>query len=846
MESGSTAPRCSSPTPGSPTCSWWPPAPRRTGTGASPRSSSRPARPACRWASRCARWAGTRRTPAKWSWTAAWCRPDAVLGEPNRGFHQIMAAFQLERLDPGRDGRRARRGVPGARDRLRPGPRGVRLAADQPAGDPGTGSPPCRSSSRRPACSPTGRRPGSTAATPSTARSVAMAKYHAAIAANRIIDDVRAALRRRGLPGGDAPSPGTTATPGCCASAAAPTRSSSRSWPRTCPRDLLPATAAPGDGPMRSAAARLGGPNAATTRAAGPDKLPVARPAGRCCSTRARWREDGLLANAGADGLPADGVPDRGGPRRRPAGRRHRARLRRQGGLLGQADRARSRSGSWSGPTVTCSRSSTSSTPRAGGSPSSSASSPAAAAPRASSSSRSRCPGGCRRSAACSARPRPAAPTCRPSPTGSAWSRATRRCTSPRRGWRRRSPVSGPPWRRWAARSCTPPSPAARDEVFDSDWEAIAAARLLLSYLPDSWERRPPAAAAARRPARADWDGRDPGGRVAGYDVARGHRRGSSTPARSSRSRPAGRRRSWSGSPAWTASVVGIVANQPQVRSGAIFVDSADKAARFITLCDAFNIPLVFLHDVPGFMVGVAVERQGIIRHGAKMITAMASAEVPEVLGRPAQELRGRLLRDVRARASSPGPRSRCPRAPIGADGRRGVGQRDVRQQDRRDRRPGGARRVTSPRASPSSAPTSTCCGVASELVVDAVVEPGRPARRARRAAGRRGRLDPRAAAPPPSRQPGLTGGRATSRHRRRMSMADNLEAAAGNAAAAAARGSGARPRRPSCCARPGPGTTSSPDAYWTWVARAAALDAALGHRPRRASSATSATSRAA
>jgi acetyl-CoA carboxylase carboxyltransferase component len=72
------------------------------------------------------------------------------------------------------------------------------------------------------------------------------------------------------------------------------------------------------------------------------------------------------------------------------------------------------------------------------------------------------------------------------------------------------------------------------------------------------------------------------------------------------------------------------VANQSQVRSGAIFVDSADKAARFITMCDAFNVPLIFLHDVPGFMVGVAVERQGIIRHGAKMITAMASAEVPK------------------------------------------------------------------------------------------------------------------------------------------------------------------------------------------------------------------------
>jgi acetyl-CoA carboxylase carboxyltransferase component len=74
---------------------------------------------------------------------------------------------------------------------------------------------------------------------------------------------------------------------------------------------------------------------------------------------------------------------------------------------------------------------------------------------------------------------------------------------------------------------------------------------------------------------------------------------------------------------------IGIVANQPSVRSGAIFVDSADKAARFINWCDAFNIPLVYLVDTPGFMIGVDVERQGIIRHGAKMIGAMSSAQVP-------------------------------------------------------------------------------------------------------------------------------------------------------------------------------------------------------------------------
>ena len=62
-----------------------------------------------------------------------------------------------------------------------------------------------------------------------------------------------------------------------------------------------------------------------------------------------------------------------------------------------------------------------------------------------------------------------------------------------------------------------------------------------------------------------------------------------------------------------------------------LFVDSADKAARFIWLCDAFNVPLLFLADVPGFMIGTAVEREGIIRHGAKMITAVTEATVPKI-----------------------------------------------------------------------------------------------------------------------------------------------------------------------------------------------------------------------
>jgi len=76
---------------------------------------------------------------------------------------------------------------------------------------------------------------------------------------------------------------------------------------------------------------------------------------------------------------------------------------------------------------------------------------------------------------------------------------------------------------------------------------------------------------------------------------------------------------------------VGIVASQPKVKGGVLFVDSADKAARFIWLCDAFNIPLVFLADVPGFMIGTRVERAGIIRHGAKMIASISESTVPRI-----------------------------------------------------------------------------------------------------------------------------------------------------------------------------------------------------------------------
>ncbi|PLS18668.1 carboxylase [Bacillus sp. M6-12] len=75
----------------------------------------------------------------------------------------------------------------------------------------------------------------------------------------------------------------------------------------------------------------------------------------------------------------------------------------------------------------------------------------------------------------------------------------------------------------------------------------------------------------------------------------------------------------------------GVIANQSKVKGGTLFVDSPDKAARFIMICNAYQIPLLFLSDVPGYMIGSKVEQSGIIRHGAKMITAMSEATVPKI-----------------------------------------------------------------------------------------------------------------------------------------------------------------------------------------------------------------------
>jgi acetyl-CoA carboxylase carboxyltransferase component len=77
--------------------------------------------------------------------------------------------------------------------------------------------------------------------------------------------------------------------------------------------------------------------------------------------------------------------------------------------------------------------------------------------------------------------------------------------------------------------------------------------------------------------------------------------------------------------------VIGVVANQSKVKGGTLFIDSPDKAARFIWICNAYQIPLLFLSDLPGYMIGTKVEQAGIIRHGAKLISAISEATVPKI-----------------------------------------------------------------------------------------------------------------------------------------------------------------------------------------------------------------------
>jgi len=160
--------------------------------------------------------------------------------------------------------------------------------------------------------------------------------------------------------------------------------------------------------------------------------------------------------------------------------------------------------------------------------------------------------------------------------------------------------------------------------------DAIDTVRRYLSFLPSNWTQRPPVAAAQEPPAKIDLTALVPASERQAFDMRR-YVKGLLDADSFFEIQALWAREVTVGFGRLNGEAVGVVANNSMFKGGVLFVDSADKATRFVQLCDAFNVPLLFLSDVPGFMVGSAVEKQGIIRHGAKMITAIAEATVPKI-----------------------------------------------------------------------------------------------------------------------------------------------------------------------------------------------------------------------
>jgi methylmalonyl-CoA decarboxylase subunit alpha len=168
-------------------------------------------------------------------------------------------------------------------------------------------------------------------------------------------------------------------------------------------------------------------------------------------------------------------------------------------------------------------------------------------------------------------------------------------------------------------------------QLVSSDADGIALARRYLGYMPGNWQQSPPPAAAAAGPASST-----PIEEIVPADENKPFDMKALIEAVIDAGSLLEVHPRWAkeivvGYARLDGSAIGIVANQPKHRGGVLFGDSADKAARFIWTCNAFNLPLLFLADVPGFMIGTQVEREGIIRHGAKMISAVSEATVPKV-----------------------------------------------------------------------------------------------------------------------------------------------------------------------------------------------------------------------
>jgi methylmalonyl-CoA decarboxylase subunit alpha len=167
-------------------------------------------------------------------------------------------------------------------------------------------------------------------------------------------------------------------------------------------------------------------------------------------------------------------------------------------------------------------------------------------------------------------------------------------------------------------------------QLVKNDEEGIAAARRYLSYMPTNWEQQPPRTTPAAPLAGPEIGELIPADENKPFDM-KALIGGLVDEGSLFEVHPRWAKELIVGFARLDGRAVGIVANQPKFKGGVLFSDSADKAARFIWTCNAFNVPLLFLADVPGFMIGTQVEREGIIRHGAKMISAVSEATVPKI-----------------------------------------------------------------------------------------------------------------------------------------------------------------------------------------------------------------------
>ncbi len=260
-------------------------------------------------------------------------------------------------------------------------------------------------------------------------------------------------------------------------------------------------------------------------------------------------------------------------------------------------------------------------------------------------------------------------------------------------------------------------------QLVASDEEGIAAARRYLSYLPGSCRSQPPPAAPGSPP---------PGARAISEFVPEDENKpfdmrelieGLVDEASLMEIHARWAKELIVGFARLDGRAIGIVANQPKHKGGVLFSDSADKAARFIWTCNAFNVPLLFLADVPGFMIGTQVEREGIIRHGAKMISAVSEATVPKI-SVVVRKAYGAGLYAMAGPAFEPDCCIALPSASIAVMGPQAAINAVYYNQlqaisDEQER----ARRVEELRAEYSE--DIDILHLASELVIDAVIEPG-------------------------------------------------------------------------------------------------------------------------